>query len=115
MASNIYLQFEDRPHGLALYSVNKEKIQSRLNKFINQYKPIIPDLPERFVYRKDDYELNYSGELELHFIIGTEYEYDSSDEEEKSKFVLSFFESNVDISRPVNGFGRAFETQFYND
>jgi len=115
MASSIHLQFEDKPHGLAKYSVSKEGVQDQVNEFITKYKTIIPDLPERFVYREDDYELNYSGELELHFIIGTEYEYDSSDDNEKSKLLLSFFESNLDISRKTNSLDRAFDRQFYND
>jgi len=104
MASPIILQFDDEPI-LAKLFVQEESFSENLNTFLKKYIEIFPDIEQRFKYDEN--------EEELHFILGDSDEYESTDED--SEFLLSFFESNLDISRPINGFGKKLDESFYKD
>ena len=104
MASPIILQFDDEPV-IAKYDAKEDELNDELSKFKQKYSSLVPDIEERFFFETDDDE--------LHFKLGEEGEYSSLDDE--GSFILSFFESNLEISRPVNGFGKKLSEDFYKD
>ncbi len=106
MASPIILQIDDEA-ALVKYSAQEDLFADQINNFISKYNNIIPNVEERFSYKNDG--------KELHFMLGNNNEYQSTDTDDNSKFLLAFFESNLDNSRPINGFGGKLDESIYRD
>ena len=122
MASDIILQFGDGPHGLMLVGINKEQFKTKVNEFVEKHNKTLPDLNERFVFKKNQ------DSFDLHFIIGTATEYNTIKEEfngigwtiteeeaEKDKFMLDFFASGYTGWSYATTNGDEFDDEFYKD
>ena len=122
MASDIILQFGDGPHGLMLEGVNREQFKTKVNEFVEKHNKTLPDLNERFVFKKNQ------DSFDLHFIIGTATEYNTTkkefngigwkiteEEAEKDKFMLDFFDSGSTGWAYATTNGMFLDDEFYKD
>jgi hypothetical protein len=106
MGGKLVLQFDDEPV-LARYIKKVDDWLDDLEVFKKKYSEMVPEIEDRFSFDADEGTLLFS--------IGNQEqdEYESGDDD--AKFLLSFFESNLEYSRPVNGFGGNIPESFYSD